>query len=87
MKKAKDLVHELDARYTEYYIYIYICIYIMHTHTTRRLQAMKKAKGVDHELDMDLPADATAEDIAWLKKNKAAAEMMSLQSTLQKIKI
>ena len=48
---------------------------------------MKKAKGVDHELDMDLPADATAEDIAWLKKNKAAAEMMSLQSTFQKQKI
>ena len=48
---------------------------------------MKKAKGVDHEHDMDLPADATAEDIDWLKKNKAAAEMMSLQSTFQKQKI
>jgi hypothetical protein len=43
---------------------------------------MKKAKGGagDHELDMDVPADATAEDIEWLKKNKAAADMLSLQS-------
>ena len=56
-------------------------VYIHTTRTNRRLQAMKKAKGGDHELDMDLPADATAEDIEWLKKNKAAAAMMSLQST------